>query len=323
MYKDIWEASVGEQLPCQRENGNRADPFAVAVVKRGVTVGHIPRKISSVCSLFLRRNGVINVCTTDRRRFSQDLPQGGLEIPCVITFEGAGKDVQKVRKLVTASLPTTCTSTAKNCTNDGPPSKRRRTEKGSAEGHNSSEGEVDTSTNEWVQCGGVILSNYDRKILATGQKLTDKHINFAQTLLRLQFPKLNGLQSSLYQSRSQGFKTNEYALQILHSRGDHWIVATTVQCNPGEVRVFDSVYASLDDGTHETVERMFGGHTGFLRVTTMNVPKQQGGKDCGVFAIAVCTCLAFGGDPSKMVICQAGMRDHLLKCFEEKLLSLF
>ncbi len=29
VYKDIWEASVGEELPCQRENGNHADPFAV------------------------------------------------------------------------------------------------------------------------------------------------------------------------------------------------------------------------------------------------------------------------------------------------------
>ena len=39
IYKDIWEASVGEELPCQRESGNRADPFAVAVVRSGVTVG--------------------------------------------------------------------------------------------------------------------------------------------------------------------------------------------------------------------------------------------------------------------------------------------
>ncbi len=29
VYKDIWEASVGEELPCQRENGNHADLFAV------------------------------------------------------------------------------------------------------------------------------------------------------------------------------------------------------------------------------------------------------------------------------------------------------
>ncbi len=29
VYKDIWEASVGEELPCQRENGNHTDPFTV------------------------------------------------------------------------------------------------------------------------------------------------------------------------------------------------------------------------------------------------------------------------------------------------------
>ena len=34
-----------------------SDPFAVAVVRAGVTVGHVPRKISTVCSVFLRRSG--------------------------------------------------------------------------------------------------------------------------------------------------------------------------------------------------------------------------------------------------------------------------
>ena len=29
----MWEASIGEELPCQRESGNIADPFAVAVVR--------------------------------------------------------------------------------------------------------------------------------------------------------------------------------------------------------------------------------------------------------------------------------------------------
>ena len=34
VYKDIWESSTGEQLVCQRENGNCADLFAVVAVKR-------------------------------------------------------------------------------------------------------------------------------------------------------------------------------------------------------------------------------------------------------------------------------------------------
>lgn len=53
VYKDVWEASVGKDLSCHRESGNSADPFAVAVVKNGVTVGHVPQRISSVSSLFL------------------------------------------------------------------------------------------------------------------------------------------------------------------------------------------------------------------------------------------------------------------------------
>ena len=75
---DILITSVGEELPCQRENGNPVDPFAVAVVKSEVTIGHMPRQITSVCSLFLHRNGAMTVCTTERRRFSADWPQGVL-----------------------------------------------------------------------------------------------------------------------------------------------------------------------------------------------------------------------------------------------------
>ena len=47
---------------------------------------------------------MINVCTTEKRRFSEDLPQGGLEIPCILSFEGASKEIHKVKELVTAAL---------------------------------------------------------------------------------------------------------------------------------------------------------------------------------------------------------------------------
>ena len=59
-YKDIWEAEFGERLECQREIGNPHDIFAVAVMKAEVVVGHIPMKISSICSLFIRRGGAIH-----------------------------------------------------------------------------------------------------------------------------------------------------------------------------------------------------------------------------------------------------------------------
>ena len=53
-YQSIWEAEVGENLTCIREPGNVRDPYAVAVTKpeSSTIVGHVPRKISAVCSLF-------------------------------------------------------------------------------------------------------------------------------------------------------------------------------------------------------------------------------------------------------------------------------
>ena len=79
-----------------------ADPFAVAIVKSGAIVGHVPRRISSVCSVFLRRNGSIVCCITGSRRYSADLVQGGLEMPCTLTFEGSSALVLKAKALLQA-----------------------------------------------------------------------------------------------------------------------------------------------------------------------------------------------------------------------------
>ena len=46
--------NVSEEFPCQREDGNRADPFAVAVVRGEAIVGHVLKKIS-VGAPYLRR----------------------------------------------------------------------------------------------------------------------------------------------------------------------------------------------------------------------------------------------------------------------------
>ena len=74
------------------------DRYAVAVIKDGVIIGHLPRKVSRVCSLFLRRGGSIQCTVVGRRRYSSDLPQGGLEIPCCLIFTAMPKEMQKLKK---------------------------------------------------------------------------------------------------------------------------------------------------------------------------------------------------------------------------------
>ena len=54
VYKDVWEASHGELLNCERETGNSFDPFAVCVKKHDDIVGHVSKKNSGiyVCCFF-------------------------------------------------------------------------------------------------------------------------------------------------------------------------------------------------------------------------------------------------------------------------------
>jgi len=79
VYKEIWPNLIDEeQLTCEREVGNSHDPLAVAIKKlidgSNTIVGHVPRCISPLCSVFIRRGGSI-VCIVDGpRRYSSDLP---------------------------------------------------------------------------------------------------------------------------------------------------------------------------------------------------------------------------------------------------------
>ena len=42
VIEEVWCAAVGEELSCMREVENYHDPFAVAVIRSGVIVGHVP-----------------------------------------------------------------------------------------------------------------------------------------------------------------------------------------------------------------------------------------------------------------------------------------
>ena len=53
VYQAIWLAAIREQLTCTLETGNPTDRYAVAVLKDSAIIGHLPKNISRICSLFL------------------------------------------------------------------------------------------------------------------------------------------------------------------------------------------------------------------------------------------------------------------------------
>jgi len=76
--KSIWTNLFdGEELICAQEVGNPSNPQAVAVKEMShmlQAVGHMPRRISSICLIFIRQGGVIRCRVTGPRCYSFDLP---------------------------------------------------------------------------------------------------------------------------------------------------------------------------------------------------------------------------------------------------------
>ena len=70
----MWNTKPAETLTCITERENRNNVFTVAVQSNDNVVGHIPRKISCICMLFIR--GILNCLITGSRRYSRHFPEG-------------------------------------------------------------------------------------------------------------------------------------------------------------------------------------------------------------------------------------------------------
>ena len=294
---------------CKQEMSNPRDSYAVVCLKEEQTVGHLPRKISCLCSLFLGRGGGITATVTGKRQRSIDLPQGGLEIPCCLTFSGPEESITKVRRIM-AKLnlmegDSICTE------------KELENEEVKESAHSTRLSMV------WVCTGRQSLTFEDKQVICNGKRLTDNHLNFSQCLIQAQFPTIGGLTNTLMVNKPCAhWILQNGGLQILFCRDDHWIVASTVGCPLNTVSVYDSVYKDIDVATKGTLVHLLGVPEEDLHINMGQVMQQEGGDDCSVFAAAVLTSLAYGqSEPFQFR--QMDMRAHFIECLEKGVLSPF
>ena len=381
VYKDRWTPRLGETLQCLREEENRTDRFAVAVYKDLNIVGHVPRAISTLCSVFLRRGGIIRCVISGNRQHSHDLPQGGLEVPCKLYFMGNGQELKKIQSYFTRTQTLTfsgksdmqqeqkatsagniqnisiehaqCSSSAAiatslpsgeesaavpeikdECTSVLPNTSTYISLK--SEDYTGSdvptlvksedpcpEVEIDGSSIWVTHDGRHSLHENERLIIEQGCELNDKHIGFAQSLIKSQFPLIGGLVSTLLQHKSVKGSCAANTIQIIHcEKRKHWIVASTKWCKPGDINIYDTLFSKLDAEGRAIVKQMFGLKQ-MRCINMVKVQKQQGTKDCGLFAIAMMTSLAHDEDPSDITYDQSKFRSHRIECFVAQQLTTF
>ena len=210
VYQEIRTAMEGETLLCNRETRSREDPFAVAVMKSGEIVGHVPRYLSCVCCMFLRRGGLMACHITGGRQHSKDLPQGGLEVPCIYVFTGPSDIVDKTKQYLAEIKIQNVKQTSaepKTESDAGDTNAKVKNDVVDLDGLQVSAevtgSEIETHSGAWITVQDITLTEDDKQAVIDGKLLQDQHINCAQRLLNQQFLAVNGLQSSLIQDTSQ------------------------------------------------------------------------------------------------------------------------
>lgn len=143
------------------------------------------------------------------------------------------------------------------------------------------------------------------KTIEENHMLTDESINILQNILSNMFPDLKGFQDTVI-GATLTFdivpQESEF-IQILHDRDLHWVCIS--HClNPHKKGI--NLYDSLSNGAvpnfvKKQIASMMHIKEQEMHINIVPVKQQMNLVDCGVFAIAFATCLAFGKDPTRLI----------------------
>ncbi|KAL5479400.1 hypothetical protein EMCRGX_G022920 [Ephydatia muelleri] len=146
--------------------------------------------------------------------------------------------------------------------------------------------------------------------------------------VRMQFPTIDGWQSTLLAQNNLYLPAKMDAIQIHIVSDSHWVTSARLG---GTVTLFDCrkvgshISSTLTHQLCQVYRTSICESAGnsFLAVNVATVQKQRGSDDCGVFAIAFALHAALGHCLEEFEFDQATMRDHLLKCYTTRNITSF
>ena len=178
------------------------------------------------------------------------------------------------------------------------------------------------SQDEWVWADKILFHNLnitEKCILKSKQWLNESIIDSSMNLLQYQFPDLDGFQPC-HQLNFR--KHRKQFIQIINRSltdgGSHWLTVSNINCIENTIKIYDSAYDDLPYEQAMVVASLVTTRENNLQVLYPSVALQMNGYDCGLYAIANATALAFGIDPITQVYTPGLMREHLIKCLEQR-----
>ena len=89
--------------------------------------------------------------------------------------------------------------------------------------------------------------------------------------------------------------------------GAHWVCISTLGCQAGIVRIFDSLYSKPSSVAIDHACRMLHHPQNTVTFLNKRVQKQVGSSDCALFALAFATDLCYGLYPTARRRCSNTM----------------
>ena len=166
----------------------------------------------------------------------------------------------------------------------------------------------------WIQ--NLNLTHQDKSLIQDVGELNDKIVDAAVTLLRKQFPLVDGLDSPVLSETADGFCYSAHqCVQIHFDRArHHWVTSATTRMR---VELADSIFSRKLSATLCTqLRQKYSSDSNPLSVYIIPVDQQTNSIDCGVYAIANAVEFLFEDGNPESTFNSEEMRQHLIQCLE-------
>ena len=167
----------------------------------------------------------------------------------------------------------------------------------------------------------IPLKDIEIEVISEGGWLHNTHIQAASAMLKKQFALTVGFQSPVLGQTLSFDICKESVIQILNIQGNHW--CTIAGTSDSVVNIYDSLLTYLPEDAKMQIAGIMCSQKATIECKLHKVQNQQGTSDCGLFAIAFATDLAYGNEPASAKYDQAKLREHFLDCLSKNILTPF